>query len=381
MSASAYFRRATITALATCTLPASAAVAQDFRGIQPLEWTFRDHTTILVYGQINEGVLVFDDGEESTSYGLVGNANSSNRLGITSNTTYDSGWDMFSNIEFEYVPHRSSTVVQTDRYAADYGFDKTNFRKIEIALSSDRYGKFWFGQGSMASDGSAEVDYSSTGVIAYSAVGDIGGGLFRFDDETLSGISTGSAYNNYDGLSRKMRVRYDTPSFAGFTLKTSYGQDVLNDEDASLYDVAATYEREYDTIKVGAALAYAHNDQNDADIVSGSVSGLHAPTGLSLTFAGASHDTDRNASYGYAKLGLERKFFPIGFTAFSIDYYSGKDITIEGSDSSSYAFAMVQNVENWNSQWYVGIRQFSYDDENGEYQDGLSTMAGLRVKF
>lgn len=381
MSANAYFRHATAAALATCALPTGATFAQDFKGIQPLQWNFRDHTTIQVYGQINEGILVFDDGEESTNYGLVGNANSSNRLGITSNTDFDSGWNMFSNIEFEYVPHRSSVLDQTDKNAADYGFDKTNFRKIEIALDHERYGKLWLGQGSMASDGSAEVDFSGTGVISYSAVSDIGGGLFRLDDGTLSDISTNGAYNNYDGLSRKMRVRYDTPSFSGFTLKTSYGQDVLNDEDASLYDVAATYEGDYDTIKVGAAIAYAHNDGNDADIVSGSVSGLHTPTGLSLTFAGASHDTDRDSTYGYAKLGLEREFFSVGSTAFAIDYYSGKDITIEGSDSSSYAFAMVQNVDNWNSQWYVGIRQYSYDDEDGEYEDGLSTMAGLRVRF
>ncbi|WP_424931146.1 porin [Amaricoccus macauensis] len=373
--------RVLFAALATCALPTTAAIAQDSQGIQPLEWNFRDHTAIQLYGQINKGILTFDDGDESTSYGLVDNDNSSTRLGITSTTNFDSGWEMFSNIEFEYQPHASNTVNQLDKNGADYGFDKTNFRKAEIAFSSERVGKFWLGQGSMASDGTAETDLSGTGVIAYSSVSDIGGGLFREDDGTLSNVTTSGAYSNLDGLGRKMRVRYDTPTFSGFTLKASYGQDTLNDDDDSLYDIAATYAADYNTVEVAASVGYARDEGDDADILSASFSTLHTPTGLSFTLAGGQNDADVNASYGYAKLGLEREFFAVGSTAFSVDYYDGQDISSDGADSTSYAFAMVQNVDNWNSQWYVSMRQFEYDDDVSDYEDGLSTMAGLRIKF
>lgn len=370
-----------LAALATVAIPASGAFAQEFQGIQPLEWDFRDNTSIQVYGQINKGILAFDDGDESTSYGLVDNDNSSTRLGIRSTTAFDSGWEMFSNLEFEYQPHASNVVNQLDKNGADYGFDKTNFRKAEIRLSSERFGEFWFGQGSMASDGTAEVDLSGTGVIAYASVADIGGGLFRLSDGDLSDVSTSAAFSDLDGLGRKMRIRYDTPSFSGFRLKASYGQDVLNDEDDSLYDVAATYEGDYDTFQVAAAVAYSWDDGADRNTLDGSVSGLHTPTGLSLTVAGGQRDDAGDPTYGYVKLGYERDFFSVGSTAFAIDYYSGDSINEDGSDSTSYAFAMVQNVDNWNSEWYVGLRQFEYDDDDNSYEDGLSTMAGLRVKF
>jgi Gram-negative porin len=381
MTSKCYLGKAVLAALGAGACPVSASLAQDSPGIRPLEWQFRDNTTIAVYGQINQGVLVFDDGDETTSYGLVDNDNSSTRLGIESTTGYSTGWELYSNLEIEYQPHASNIVNQLDKNYADYGFDKTNFRKAEIQLSNDRFGRFSLGQGSMASDGTAETDLSGTGVIAYSSVEDIGGGLFRFDDGALSEVSTADAYSNYDGLGRKMRVRYDTPDFAGFTLSASYGQDVLNDEDDNLYDIAATYEAEFDTFELGAAVGYARNEGEDEDILSGSVSGLHTPTGLSLTLATGQSDADETASYGYVKLGLEREFFAIGSTAFAIDYYDGQDVATDGADSRSYAFAMVQNVDTWDSQWYVGLRQFEYDDEDASYENGLSTMAGLRVRF
>ncbi|MEM8570160.1 MAG: porin [Pseudomonadota bacterium] len=375
-------RRIGLALVVACSTVATNALAQDTSvGIQPLQWEFQDDTVIRIYGQLNQGVLVFDDGDESTSYGLVDNDNSSTRLGIRSVTDYDSGWELFSNIEFEYQPHPSNSVNQLDKNDADFGFDKTNFRKAEVRVASEQYGRFWLGQGSMASDGIAEVDLSGTGVIAYSSVSDIGGGLFRFDDGALSDVSTGGAFSNLDGAGRKMRVRYDTRSFSGFRLKASYGQDTLNDKDDSIYDIAATYEGSFETFEIGAAVGYAQDDGADQATYAGSVSGLHTPTGLSLTLATGGRDSDDDPSYGYVKLGYERNFFATGSTAFSIDYYDGEGIVNDDSESTAYAFAFVQNVDNWDTQWYLALRQYEYDDDAGAYEDGLATMAGLRIRF
>jgi hypothetical protein len=367
-------------ALSTSCLPFSAAFALEDQGIQPFEWFFRDNTTITFYGQLNEGALWFDDGDETTSYGLVGNDNSSNRIGFTSVTEHDSGWELFSNLEAQYQPHASSSVNQLDKNAADYGFDKTNFRKAEISLSNDRFGRFWFGQGSMATDGITEVDLSGTDVVAYSSVSDSGGGLFRFDDDTLSGVSTTSAYSNFDGR-REMRIRYDTPSYSGLKLRLAYGQDVLNDQDDSIYDVAAFYDRDYGPIAVSGGLGYARYDGSDSDVFSGSVSGQHKPTGLSLTFAAGQQSAEDDASYGYVKLGWQHDFFSAGSTAFAVDYYYGDGVQTDGSDSKTYAFAAVQNFDFWNSQYYLTVRQYDYDDDAGSYQNGLTTFTGLRVRF
>lgn len=380
MSLRPSIRPALLALLAGTALSPTAALADEEKAIPPLKWQ-TGQTEIVVYGQVNEGALMFDDGQDRTSYGLVANSNSSNRLGIKSNTALDGDATLYGNFEFQYVPHPSASVNQLDPNAANYDLDKTDIRKMEVAYLTDNIGKFWFGQGSMASDGSTEIDLSGTGVIAYSSVSDIGGGLFRMDDGLLSDVSTGSAYSNYDGLGRKMRVRYDTPTFSGFTLSASYGQDVLNDDSADLYDVAARYDRDYGSINLGSALAWSRNDGSDSDIVSGSISGLHEPTGISLTFAAAQKSAGYDSSYGYIKLGWQRDFFTTGTTAFAVDYYSGQDIVNDGSESRSWGLAMVQNVDRWNSQWYLGIRNYEYEDAAADYQDGLATMIGLIVKF
>ncbi|MBU3031050.1 porin [Paracoccus sp. XHP0099] len=360
---------------------AAPALAQEkTSGIQPLEWV-SGNTTIRIYGQIDEGALSFDDGEKTTNYGLVGNKNSSSRLGLRTLTALDSGWDMTGNFEFEYVPHGSTAVDQTDPDEADYDLRKTNIRKMELAFSSDRYGKFWLGQGSMASDGSAKSDLSGTTVIASAAVADIGGGLFRMDDGVLSDISTSDAYSDYNGLGRKMRVRYDSPSFNGFRIMTSFGQDVLAEKDGNYYDIAAHYQGDLEAFDLEGGLAYSRKQAEDIDILSGSVSGLHKASGLNLTLAAAQESAAGDGSYGYVKLGWKRDFFAIGTTALSLDYYTGDDVVEDGSDSQSYGVAMVQRVDRWNTDWYLGLRNYDYDDDTADYQDGLSTMIGFRVQF
>ena len=58
-----------------------------------------------------------------------------------------------------------------------------NIRKIDFTLEHDRYGKFWLGQGSMATDGVYEIDLSGTTVIDYSSVADSASAqIIRFSD-------------------------------------------------------------------------------------------------------------------------------------------------------------------------------------------------------
>ena len=64
-------------------------------------------------------------------------------------------------LEAEYQPLPSNTVSQFDDLP-DWDFPATNIRKAEVAFANEHFGKLWLGQGSMASDGSAEVDNSGT---------------------------------------------------------------------------------------------------------------------------------------------------------------------------------------------------------------------------
>jgi hypothetical protein len=350
------------------------------QGLEPIEYTLGDGTVIRFSGQINMGVLHYDDGQDDFT-NFVDNDNSSSRARIQIlNTTGE--WKFESTLEAEYQPLASNVVSQLDD-TPDWDFPSTNLRKAEVAFANDRFGKLWLGQGSMASDGSAEVDNSGTAVIAYSSIADTAGGyFFRFGGGGLSDVTVGDGFSNFDGLGRKLRVRYDTPTFHGFGLRTSYGEDALAERDDPLYDIAAVYSGDFDQFDLDGAIAYSRNDGSDVDILSGSISGLHKPTGISLTLAAAREFTDgTEGSYGYVKLGYQREFFAIGSTAFSVDYYFGSDIAALGSNSDSIGLAAVQNVDAYNLQLWALWRDHSYDDDAGEYDDGQAVFAGALFKF
>jgi hypothetical protein len=367
---------ATLLAVAAL-MPVGPAQAQS---IQPIEYKFGDDMVLRFSGQINMGVLHYEDGGQSETF-FVDNDNSSSRVRLQLlNTTGE--WKFEGVVEAEYQPLASNVVSQLNS-EPNWEFPDSNFRKIEIVLGHETYGKVWVGQGSMASDGSAEFDNSGTGVIAYSSISDMSGGmLFRFEDAGLSGVTVGSAFSNLDGLGRKVRIRYDTPTFHGFGLRTSYGQDLLNEVDAALYDVAATYSSDTDVLVLNGGIAFSRNEGSDTDIVSGSVSGRHKPTGISLTFAAAHENTPTvDASYGYAKIGYQHQFFEIGSTAFSVDYYYGDSLATAGSRSNSVGLAAVQNIDKLNMQLWLAWRNHSYDDDAGSYDDGQAIFGGAIIKF
>lgn len=368
--------------LVTTALVAVSAfvIAAQAEGLKPIEYVFSDGTIVRVSGQINMGVLNFDDGTDSYT-NFVDNDNSSSRARIQwLNTTGD--WKYEAVLEAEYQPLASNNVSQLND-TPDWDFPATNIRKAEVVIWNDTYGKLWVGQGSMASDGSAEVDNSGTSVIAYSSIPDTAGGyFFRFNDGTLSDINISDAFSNFDGMGRKLRIRYDTPIYQGFGLRTSYGEDAFGEKEDPLYDVAGTYAFDNDQFKFNAALAYSRNDGTDLDILSGSASVLHKDSGISLTVAAAQEFTDGlEGYYGYTKVGYQHDFFEIGPTAFSIDFYYGKDIAVADSSNNSIGLAAVQSITDMNLQLWALWRNHHYDDENGEYDDGQAVFGGAIFKF
>lgn len=368
--------------LATLTL-LSVAIGTDggrAEGLKPIEYTFGDGTVIRFSGQINMGVLHYDDGQQSFT-NFVDNDNSSSRARVQIFSTVGD-WKFESTLEAEYQPLASNFVSQLNE-EPDWDFPSTNVRKAEIAFSHESFGKLWLGQGSMASDGTAEVDNSGTAVIAYSSISDTAGGyFFRFNNDSLSDTTVGGAFSNFDGLGRKLRIRYDTPTFHGFGLRTSYGEDALGGKNDALYDIAGTYAGGFEQLDLDAAVGLARNQGNDTDILSASISGLHKPSGISLTLAGGREFTDgTEGHYVYAKLGYQHDFFEFGSTAFSVDYDYGEDIAAADSSSSSVGLAAVQNIDDYNLQLWMLWRNYDYDDNAGDYEDGQALFAGALFKF
>lgn len=384
------------TSLASILTPLAVAGAASAQGLAPIEWSSPNGSKLTLYGQLNMGILNYDDGIDSESYGHIDNANSQSRIGLEYSHTFGD-WTFENTNEIGYSPYSSGNADITNDHpdSDDYEFDDSNIRKLDFTLSNDSYGKFWLGQGSMATDGIQEIDLSGTSVIAYSSIGDSAAGqIVRFADpgltfdESLSDVTIGDAFSNYDG-SRRARVRYDSPALANFTVALSYGRDLLSDDDVrdqDIFDASLTYENEFSDFEVEAGLGYLWQEDSSENW-GGSGSGLHAPTGLNLTvgFGGSSPDEGRNGSYMYAKLGLLRDYVSWGDTALSIDYFNGDDYLLVGdatsSTSESWGFAAVQNIDRANLELWLTAREYDYSDNVANYEDGRAIFGGARFKF
>lgn len=340
-----------------------------------------DDHYIRLHGQINKGYLGYDDGQTTQGYFPVDNANSSTRLGVDLFRRMDADTTIRSNFEAEWAPYSTNDISQINN-RPDWD-DAFMWRKAEVWVDSKTYGRLWLGQGSMASDGTAEVDLSGTGVAGYSQVSGIAGGqLFRTGAGALSDISVNDVYENYDGAGRRLRVRYDSPDFNGLVIGTSVGTRIIPEPNqVTSWDISAKYNKSLGDFDVSGALAY-RNTSAPVPGLNGSFSTLHVPTGISLTIsAGARAFTSRTGKYLYGKLGHQVDYFGIGHTAFSVDAYLGENIDVANSKSVSFGFQAVQNVDAWSTELYIGIRSYQYDNDISNYQDGTAVLFGSRFRF
>ncbi|QPH52564.1 porin [Pontivivens ytuae] len=340
---------------------------------------------LTVSGQVNRGVLFTDDGESTDTF-FVDNDNSSTRVRFTGEGDLNESTTVGTLIEVEIESNSSAEVSQLNENTGSESFSD---RKLELFVDNDQLGRIALGQGDTASNGTSEVDLSNTDVVGYSGVSDFAGGIiFRGEDGELvdgggdDNPDIGDTFSNLDGFSRQDRIRYDSPEIAGFQVSTS----AISDD---RYDVALRYGNDFGPVRFEGAIAYGNNGGADADdveeFVNGSFSGLHTPTGLSLTFAAGQGefegDRDENTFY-YVKGGWQTNdLTSLGTTAFAVDYFDGENTDSEGDESTTYGVFAVQEVDRVGTEVFLGLRQFEYEDDAQEFDDITAVMAGARVRF
>jgi hypothetical protein len=321
-----------------------------------------------ISGQINRAMMYVDDGSTGKWF-FVDNENSSTRFRFTGSNEFENSWKVGIVWEVE-MQSNSSNEVNMDRNDVDDV--KFKERKIEFWVSQ-KYGKVWMGQGDTAGNSTSEVDLSGTTVAAYSSLADIGG-FFEFQDNGEGiGVTVGGSRSNFDGFSRKDRLRYDTPTFAGF-----YGSTSVMSE--SRWDAALRYSGDLGWGKLAAAGAYSDygtsSDTQDG-IISTSAS-LLLPMGLNFTVSYAKRDQDNTDPYNiFGKVGyrfLEKH-------AASIQY--GRTENLSAKDDKGDTFSLAYVFSPWKSvEFYANYTVHMLDLDVGSDPDDINVgFFGGRVKF
>jgi predicted porin len=368
--------------------------------------------SLQIYGQVNKAVLIYDTDFDSDAY-VVDNDASGSRIGFRGSASMRPGWTAGYNIELDIQDAASNTVddgavVGTDVFddyvnvsVYDDPSDQIVIRQNYVYIEGERLGRFSIGHQSAATDGIAGISLANT---LYGPSGDHGtsltvaAGLTGDPDDGYISLDLGDFHSDLDGP-REDVVRYDSPSLYGFILSASWGDD-------DFWDVALRFRKEWNSIRFAAGIGYqdGHDDGggSDFEIVSGSASLMHVPTGIFVTLAGgeSEDDGDDAGEYWYVQAGIEKRWFSYGSTTVYGEYgdyndfavgarRSGTDdipnIFVSSSEANRWGFGVVQSYDAAAMDIYANVAFWDFDwaetDATSFSSDISTVMVGARIRF
>jgi uncharacterized coiled-coil protein SlyX len=335
----------------------------------------QERVKLAISGQVNRAMNMIDDGKNTKAY-YVDNDASNSRIRFIGTAKATDDLTIGTLIEVAIAPNESSEVSQENEESGDF-FDE---RWADLSLDSKRFGKLFLGKGGTASYGSAWVDLSRTDVVQYASIADIAGGmLFRqTNGNNLTDVSVSDAFNSFNGLSRKTRVRYDTPTLYGFRLS---GSAISNQR----YDGTLWWGGQGYGFKAAGAVAVAFPNEDDTDYqYDGSFSLLHEATGLNLTLSAGLKERDNQGDGEnlYVKLGWLTRVFSFGETAFGVDYDRSVNLPSGTDKGYSVGGAAVQQFADYGTEIYLQYRLYNLErDVEPSVQNINVGTIGARVKF
>lgn len=344
--------------------------------------------SLQIYGQVNKALLLWDDGVNSDVF-VVDPDSSGSRFGVKGSAKINAGLSVGYNIELDVQDSASDKVTQTNDEGVE---NEILIRHNYIYIQSETLGRLALGHSSTAADGANEIVLGNA--IRTSNV-HVGNNLFI---QGSDGLQLKHFASNLDAP-RDDVVRYDTPSIYGFILSTSAGEN-------DYADAALRFKKEWDAVRITAAIGYQWDSSGDRseiseldfETLSGSASVMHVPTGLYSAFAAGRkeiEDADRDGSFWYVQLGIEKKFLPYGPTTVYGEYGQYDDMVTlfedntASSEATRWGFGAVQEIDSAAMEIYAQVTFWNFEQSvfAGETERGLdledltTVLVGSRLKF
>ncbi|SFV38551.1 porin [Hyphomicrobium facile] len=320
--------------------------------------------SLTVSGWVGQQVMWWDDGGESNVYVTDLGSTLASHVKFTGQATILPGWTAGYVLHLEAVGSDSLTTDQNTPDGPSALTGKANgvgTLQSFWFIKSDQLGKVSVGKQSQASDNTAIlVDGSGSLVPANWVSFDVNSFFIRRSDtgqltDLRLGAAGGCVWGDCNGLPTNS-VRYDSPTFGGFSVSASWGED-------DFWDVAARYAGEWGDFKVAGAVAYSETSRFSDDSVNVAQPfdsqylqvGLyaeHVPTGL---FAyGAYGHLDLNGSgvsaneTFYVKGGIRQRWNPLGHTVLYGEYERAENNFSSAVDANDdLTFLGKSNVKVW----------------------------------
>jgi hypothetical protein len=337
--------------------------------------------SLSISGWVGEQVTYWDDGVQSDAYVTGLGTALASRVRFTGQAEFMPGWKAGYVIHLEVISSDNLTTsqdtpdgvgVMTGTPSAVQAYESYWF------VQNDRLGKVSVGKQSPPSDnGAILVDGSGTIVPAnwvisgaYSfKIRNDAGGFVTNGGVPLTWGATGACFpGDCLGLPFNI-VRYDSPTWGGFSFSGSWGE-------ANLWDVGVRYSGEHAGFKVAAAFFYGENGGNppigapwpNAEWyqVGGYVQ--HIETGLwGFVNYGAIHDETRAAAgldpdVLHVKGGIRKKLTPLGATVPYGEYMVSEEGLSKDSKFELWGLGLVQEIDAAAMSLFLKYRQYSFSD-------------------
>ena len=343
--------------------------------------------SLTVSGWVNQAVFFWDDGVEQNAY--VGtNELEQDRFRFVGEAKISEGWTAGYILEIGVNGAGSKGFSQDS-----LGTSSVTDRKAAWFIKSKELGKVTIGKFDPATYHLLDnTDFLLTRNVSDFEAAGVYIGQFRLRQ---GGVLNGSTrwtdimpgFQNATAGQNGLRnvVRYDTPTFAGFTGSASWGED-------DMWDLALNYRGEVGDFKLAGSLGYGESSDQTlgtgnnvsrgqcaaADPVgqcqwwgAGAVV-QHLPTGLflyggygatSVDLAPGQLGDDESTSW-YVQAGIERKWLPLGKTNIFGEYRNddvGVTSRSESSELNMWAAGIIQNIEAADMSLYAMYRHYEGD--------------------
>ncbi len=334
--------------------------------------------SLTVSGWVAQQVMAWDDGTESNVYvGDIGGTLSSH-VKFTGQATISPGWTAGYVLHLE-ARNANSLSINEDSDNGDGVNSITDNGMVLLQsywfVKSDHLGKVGVGLQSTASDNAAIlVDGSGSlvpanwvlfDVLSFGADANPDNINFRAFQACREGGAAGDCFGvPYNS------VRYDSPTFGGFSFSASWGED-------DIWDVAARYAGEFGGFKLAAAAAYSESTdldnttgQDHSEYFQAGAYAQHVATGLFLYGAYGNYETDDSIAVDveqdtyYIKAGIRQRWTPLGHTVLYGEYMNNR-VSFNGVDADTeleqIGVGIVQEIDAAAMSMWLSYKHFEGD--------------------
>ena len=331
-------------------------------------------------GQINRAMTVMDDGINSDVQ-FIDNSSSGTRWRMKGSEDIGNGNKVGFNWEWQAQSNKAGGPIGSP----DTGFAQ-DLRKAEVWFSGS-WGKFSFGQGDGAGNGTTEHDLSDTWNVNYSGRTSFAGSVawrtgagaeITAGGTTAAGagagLTHGATFSAYDAFSRYDRIRYDSPALGPVTLSVSAGQ-------TDKYEGAARWSQGLGGGQISAGLFYGKwNGGGVKARYGGSVAYLFSfGTNLLVSFGGNEPTASGSpkAKTWYFKAGHKW-----GNNAVSLGYGESEDV-VDGFNDKGFNIGFNHNIPKAKVDLYAGyhFNQLDTPTTVASVDDIQAFVIGTKLKF